>query len=223
MRKLLIVLTTVTFAAALAGCGSSGGSGGSDPAADKTTTTEAAETTTDPDTPDTTDDAEGDETPTSLDDAVVGLTAEDYRQAIQVNLSDGNEDDGNLVIADGEAECVSAAWIDVATVEVFQASGATLDEIRDPNFGYSDLDLNADQAQEMLDAFDPCGVDIYAMLGMSLTVGLSDEQRACSGEQIDPELANALLLTAFTTELGAGEAEIEAVIGQLTEACDLPG
>ena len=41
-------------------------------------------------------------------------------------------------------------------------------------------------------------------------------------ENIDPDVANALLLTAFSAELGSGDAEFEALIEQLTTACDLP-
>jgi hypothetical protein len=203
MRKLLGLLCVLLLALVAVGCGSSGGSedGGGD-----TTTTGAEATTTTPD--DDTTAAEGDEA--------------DYLDAIRSNLTTGSEEDQNLVIADGEGDCVAPVWLEVITVAGFASVDASADDVSDPGFSYEDLELDADQAQALIDAFEPCGVDIYAKLAESFTQGLSEEQQACAMEEIDPEIANALLLTAFSTEAGDGGTEFAAMIEQLTEACDLP-
>ena len=63
-------------------------------------------------------------------------------------------------------------------------------------------ELDGDGAQALIDAFDPCGVDLFAELGSSLTMGLTEEQQACAAENIDHDLATALLRTAFSTTEG---------------------
>lgn len=210
MRKLLALSCALLLALVAVGCGSSGGSeeGGGD-----TTTTEASATTTEAEV--TTTEADGDDEPAEGDEA-------DYLAAIQTSLTSGSEEGGDLVLADGEGECVAPVWLDIITVDALIAAGASPEDVEDPDFDFQELELDEEQAQGVIDAFEPCGVDIYAKLGQSLTESLSEEQQTCAMDEIDTELGNALLLTAFSTTAGTGEAEFGALIDQLTEACDLP-
>lgn len=199
MRKLIALSCALLLALVAVGCGSSGGSeeGG------ETTTTEAAATTTEADGGGEADEAA-------------------YLEAIRTSLTTGSEEGGDLVIADGEGECVAPVWLDIITVEAFTSAGADPEDVSDPDFDFQELELDQEQAQGVIDAFEPCGVDIYAKLAESLTESLTEEQRTCAMEEIDTDLGNALLLTAFSTSAGTGEAEFGALIDQLTEACDLP-
>lgn len=207
MRKLLTVVCILSFATALAACGSSGGS---DSAKDETTTTKAEgakTTTTADDTTETTKAGSG------------GGSEEEYLAALQTNLTSGSTADGNLVIADGEAQCVAPKWMDAITADGF--GEATPDEVSDPGFDFGTLGLDAEQAQAVIDAFEPCGVDIYGKLAESLTIGLTTDQQACAMEKVDPDLANALLVTAFHDD-GSSSQAFSDLLDQLQSVCDLP-
>ena len=207
MRKLLTLLLVSVLAVVAAGCGASGGS---DSSGDNSTTTESKATTTEP------DDAPTDTSGTSVD-----VSAEDYTAAFVSNLSTGSIDDGDLVIAADEAECVAPRFLDAITVEVLQENEVTPEDVSEPSWDGSDLGLSLDQGQLLVDSFGECDVDIFTLFATSLTVGLTEEQQACAVENVDPDLTEALLVKTFST--GDNDAEFEAVIGDLTSKCDLPG
>lgn len=210
-RSALLAAALAVSALALASCGSSGDDGDGD----EGTTTEATATTE--------AGANGDEGEAEPDEDVSDVTAEDYTAALQSFFTTGVAEDGDLVLADGEAECVAPQWVEAIGVEAFHEAGTTTEALADPGYAFLDLELDGATAQAMIDAFDGCGVDIYGQLASSLTLGLTDEQQACAVEEIDPELANALLLTAFSSTEGDGSEAFDALLTQLQTACDLPG
>ena len=206
MRKLLILVCITVLALTAVGCGSSGGSDGSGD-----TTTKAKSTTT----------TEQGSSTTKAGGTAEG-TDEEYLAALTANLTSGSLEDGNLVISAEEGDCVAPKWLDAITVEGFTSVQVSPDDVSDPNFTYSKLELDSTKGKALIDAFDACGVDIYAKLAESLTVGLTEEQQACAQEKVDPAVANDLLVTAFSTDAGDGSAEFTALLDQLQKACDLP-
>lgn len=210
-RSALLAAVLAIGALVLASCGSSG-----DDADEGTTTTTEATDTTD------SGEGEGSGEDVGEDVDVSDVTAEDYTAALQTFFTAGSAEDGDLVLADGEAECVAPRWVEAIGVEAFHDAGTTTEALADPGFAFLELELEGATAQAMIDAFDGCGVDIYAQLAQSLTMGLTDEQQACAAESIDPELANALLLTAFSSTEGDGSEQFDALLTQLQTACDLP-
>ena len=207
-RATMGVVAMLALLVGLAACASSGSESADDDSTTTTEATSAADDTT------TTAADEGDDAGEATDAA--------YQQAIQENLTAGSKQEGNLVVADGEAACVAPKWLEVITGDHLREIGVSPADLADPSFDYSSLELDGDGAQALIDAFDPCGVDLFAELGSSLTMGLTEEQQACAAENIDHDLATTLLRTAFSTTEGTGDAEFEALMAQLTEACDLP-
>ena len=63
-------------------------------------------------------------------------------------------------------------------------------------------------------------MDIYAELAVGLTAGLGDELRQCTEENLDHDLADAMLAKTFSS--GENDAEFEALLADLQEHCDLP-
>lgn len=207
MKKLLVIVSALTLALIAVGCGSSGGSDGS------ASTTEAERSTTTK--------AEGSST-TKADSGGSGTaSADDYAEAFVANLSTGKKEDGNLVISEEQATCVAPKVVDAVTVEALQSGDAGTGDIADPGFDWSDLGMTEAQAQEAIDAFAACDVDLTALFAESLTIGLTAEQQSCVKDNVDGDQVERLLVANFSS--GESEKEFEAVIKTLTDACDLPG
>lgn len=207
MKKLLVIVSALTFALVAAGCGSSGGSDGSASTteADRSTTTEAEGSTT-----------------TKAGSGGSGEVSEDaYVEAFVSNLSTGKKEDGNLVITEEQATCVAPKVVDAVTVDGLQSGDASTDDISDPGFDWSDLGMTKAQAQDAIDAFGACDVDLSALFAESLTIGLTAEQQSCVADNVDADQVERLLVANFSSD--ESDTEFEAVIKTLTDACDLPG
>lgn len=204
VRKLvaLVALFAVLVAAAAA-CSS-------DDDASSTTTTS---TTVAPEG----DDAESAEPPADLD----GATEEDYVAAITEGLTGGDPASGALVFEPDEGACVAQAWTEAVTVETFQENQVAPSMLTQLDIDFSTLGLSAATAREMVDAFDGCEADLTSRIIGSVTFGASDEIRTCAVENVDPELVEDLVLTAFSTEAGDNDEAVEALRLDLAAQCEL--
>ena len=208
MRKLLSLFCVLALGVVAVGCGGSSSDGASGSDAKTTTTSAAKTTTTDAGTKDT------------VDKDVSALTEQDYADAFVVNLSSGSKDSGNLVIPKSDAECVGPKFASTITVKILHDKGVTVAAIEDPSFDGSNLGLTTEQGQALVDSFDSCGVDIFALFAEALSGGFTADQQACVKEKLDKQLANALLVKTFST--GNSDAEFTAVTDDLTKKCNLP-
>ncbi len=199
MRKLTVLICTLAVALVAAGCGSSGGS---DSSGDDSTTT--------------TTEADGGDS----GDEEVQVTAEEYAAAFVTSLTSGTKDDGDLVLPDDAADCVAPKFVDAMTVELLNENGITVEDVSDSSFDPSEVGIDEEQAQAVVAAFADCDFDIYAELAASLTMGMAEEVQACTAENLDRDLADALLVKSFST--GQSDAEFEALLADL-ESCGLPG
>jgi hypothetical protein len=202
--KMAVVLALLM--ALVAGCGSDDDAG-----EDSTTTTEAESTTTETETDETDETDEPGEASDHSEDELI--------EAVATSLSSGDPA-GDLVLEDDQAACVGEAWVGIVGVDALNAGGATLEELSKPSGELGGAELTAEQGEAMVAAFEPCDVDIVALMAESLASGLTDEQAACVVEELDPDQAEALLAKTFAG-LDA-DAEFEAVISGLAAACDLP-
>jgi hypothetical protein len=200
MRKLLTLTTVVLLALVTAGCGSSGGS---EPAGDEVTTTASADTT------------EG-----GGDAQATDVTADEYEAAFVTSLTSGDRKDGDLVLPDAAAECVASRFVEIFTVGDLNEAGVTEEDASDPGFEPSSVGIDEDRAQELVDAFGTCDFDIYAELATSLTAGLGSDVEACVEENLDEDLADALLVASFSS--GKSDVELGAFLADLEPSCDLP-
>ena len=206
MRKLLALTCALLLALAAAGCGSSGGSEGAD-----STTTEAKATTTGDDT--STTSKGGDPEPSVV-------TADEYEAAFATSLTSGKREEGNLVMPDDAAACVAPKFVEIFTVEGLNEAGITAEDASDPSFDPSDVGIDEDQAAEVVAAFGDCDFDIYAELAASLTVGLGSDVQECAAQNVDHDLADALMIKSFSS--GDSNTEFEAFLADLSKDCDLP-
>lgn len=208
MRRFVMAAVGVALVCALAGCGASGGEDADEATTTKATPTTKATSTTSDDGP-----------PTTLDDDVADATAEDYGTAMAKNLSSGDPAT-DLVLTEEQAACVGPKFVDAITVRALQEADLTPDDVADPDWDTSDMELTQAQGSDMVDAFEPCDVDIYAKFAEALSGGMTEEQQACIAENVDEAKARKLLVVTFAG--GEGTTEFEAVLDDLTTACDLP-
>jgi hypothetical protein len=211
MRKLLTLLCVVVLAAVAAGCGSSGGSDST--GGDATTTIKATTTTT-------TKADGGSSDGGSSDGGTADGTAAEYEAAFATALSSGSVDNGNLVLPAAGAACVAPKYVEIITVDGLHKAGITVEDASDPGFSLSDAGIDEAQAQQVIDAFETCKVDIVSLFADGLSKGLTTEQQSCIAENVDPDLTKALLVKTFST--GKADTEFEAVLKDLTATCDLP-
>lgn len=198
MRKLLALSCAVALLF-VAGCGSSGGDD-----ADKgstTTTTAGGGSTTAPSA------------------EVAAITAEDYAAAFATGLTKGDPA-ADLVLKADEADCVAPKWVDAIGVDTLHTQGVTVEQASSTTFDTTGFGLGDAEGQQMLDAFDACDVDIYTLMTDSLTAGLTADQQSCVAKEIDHDLADAVLVKALSSQ--NSDTEFQALIDQLTKACDLP-
>ncbi len=208
MRKLIVGLVALFLVVGVTSCSSSGSDDGdaskkttttAKPSGGKDTTTTAADETT------TTEGSSG-----GGDDYVAGLAE---------GLAGGNEDDGDLVLAQDEADCVAERWIDVIGVKRLEAQDVTAKDLADPDFTYSDLDLSKSEGETMIDAFGACDVDIRTKLLDSLGADLDADQKSCLEENLDEDFQKALLVEALVTEEFSDE--LNTKMQDLQTTCNL--
>ncbi|MFN8018398.1 MAG: hypothetical protein U0P45_09770 [Acidimicrobiales bacterium] len=211
MRRFVIVAVLGLAALVVSGCSTSG-SDASD-GGDKADTTEATAKTT------TSKPKDATTTTSSGGSSQGGADREAYVTALATGLSSGDKDT-DLVLGEDEASCVAEKWIDAITVATLQDQDVDPKDVAEPGWDTTGFGLSKAQGGAMVDAFDPCGVDIYDELASALSGGFTDAQIACVRKEIDRDLARELLVVTFAG--GEGTTEFEALIGQLTEACNLP-
>lgn len=212
MRKLVTLFLVAVLALAAAGCGSSGSSdGGKD---DPTTTKAEGTTTTAPDGGDEADDEDEPAPPPTK------VTEAAYIAAFTKGMSTGDEKNGQLVLPAAAAKCVAPKFVAAATVKLLNRAGVTVEDAENPSFDVAQVGLDEDQAQALLDAYAACDFDIYGALASALTAGLGDDVASCTAENIDHDLADAMLVKTFSS--GESDAEFEALLTDLQSTCDLP-
>ena len=205
MRKPLSLFCVLMLAVAAAGCSGSSDSGSSSGATTSTTASSKTSTTK----------AGG-----SSGSKTSDISKAEATDAFVSNLSEGSEDAGQLVIPKDADTGVAPKFVKTITVATIRENGVTAADIAKPGFDGAELGLTEDQGQELVDAFGACDVDIYQLFIEALTAGLTAEQQSCSRENLDKDLANALLVKTFST--GQSDKEFEAVVKDLTDKCDLP-
>lgn len=204
MRRLLAIAIAASFVLVLGACSASGGD---DDAATTTTTTTAA------DEEETTTTTEDDGPPVTVDDDVAGLTEEDYIEAFTEQLTSGSGN--NLALDDEQGECVATAWVDAIGIEALQESGATLDELSDPDFDVSsEVEIDDETGAAVARAFPDCDADLIAEFADLLA---SDAESAqCLIDEIDPDQFYELLGETFAG--GDGES-VNSLLMDAAEIC----
>ncbi len=204
----------LVLAASLLGCSEDG-----DDAAAPSTTAAAATSTTTAVAGEETGTETEDETEQGSDTETEGggdAGADGYVAALERELGQPDEEDA-LELDGDQASCLAERWVDVMDVDRLREAGVTPDDL-EPTGGLQvaelGLELTEDEAEEMYEAFDGCGVDLKAELVASIVAdgGLDADAEACLEDTVTEDLVRRVIVAGFTE----GEAALsdEGELGQ---------
>lgn len=193
-RSLLgALLATTVF---LGACSTSG----SDEATPTTEATGEASTTTVSDDPTPTTDAP---TPTTEDvpDTTGGGETGD-RQAYLDAFAKGFQEEGDeQFFSAGQVDCLGEGFLDVIGVDTLVDAGVTPEEFGEGDGFSEELGLDEDQANDLYDQFEGCGIDLKEIFVDTFTSfspqPLGDEELAC----IDDVLTDERIRDSFVSDL----------------------
>jgi hypothetical protein len=152
----------------------------------------------------------GDATATTVGE--LAADAEGYTTAIAAYL----QSSGGVALEAEQAECAAPGWVEVITLERFESSGQTPDDIAAGTLQTVDLGLDEGDGQQLLDALTGCEVEQRGLFMSSVSPDLDVEciDRELSDESIEQLLREALVNTEPSEQLSD---EIDRV----GEACGL--
>jgi hypothetical protein len=152
----------------------------------------------------------GDATATTVGE--LAADAEGYTTAIAAYL----QSSGGVALEAEQAECAAPGWVEVITLERFESSGQTPDDIAAGTLQTVDLGLDEGDGQQLLDALTGCEVELRGLFMSSVSPDLDVEciDRELSDESIEQLLREALVNTEPSEQLSD---EIDRV----GEACGL--
>ena len=192
MRKVLLLLCSVTLVLGAGACSGSDAGGPSEPGG-PTSTTGA----------------------TTAGSGGAGDPAA-YVEALATGLRSGA---GPLPVAASEATCIATAWVDVIG-DRLAATGVAPEELA--AFDSSRLGLTAAQGEAMMAAYSACGVDVEDQFttAISASTTLTDDQKACVSDQLGALDLEAVLAAVLVDPVRA-EADHRAELDAIGPACGL--
>jgi len=198
-RRVVTTVLALLLVAATAACGTSGGD---DAAA--TTTTRAPSTT---DAPDGTDASPTSETEQTTSTAVRSSTTaggkgsgseQDYVDALVGSFDP--EEDGEDFTRD-QVTCLAQGWVKAVGVEAFQSAGVSPDDISSNNQDFNDLHLSKAQANDMVDVYDGCGIDVQQLMLKSFASdSATPKQQACLEKALTEDAIRTLLVDSILNQ-----------------------
>jgi hypothetical protein len=133
-----------------------------------------------------------------------GLTAEEqaYVDAMVAAADEDEDGESDLLDIAGEDEtrCFASEWITIIGVDRLEAAGIDPEEFAGDDVSFEELGLERDEADELIDAFGSCDIDLRdAMIdSMVADAGDSDVMRGCLEAGLTDESVRALMVAAFT-------------------------
>ena len=88
--------------------------------------------------------------------------------------------------------CIAEVWVDVIGPETFAAEGIVPDQVAASSFAYGTLGITDPQADDLLDAFGTCGVDLVTFTLDALAPLVDEEQFACITSKVTPDQGRAI-------------------------------
>lgn len=194
-----LAATAVLF---LGACGSDDGD---DAAGNSTTAVDATTTTA----------AEGEETTTSEGDDTVETTApDDTTDTTDTTESTGETPAGEATFVsdlastlvgqlaenEDDANCLAQAWVDIVGYDRIADAGATAEDLGGGSSeDWAGLEVTDDEADQLYDALDGCGLDIRQTFIDAFSEG-SPEARSCVEGALTEDLARESVRNTFLGE-----------------------
>lgn len=141
--------------------------------------------------------------------AAQGASRDDYVRAVRAGVGTTIAKGG---ASDDEVACIAEVWVDVIGVEAFTSRDITADQVSSPSFAYGTLAMTGSQADDLLDAFGTCGVDLVTFTLDALAPLVDEEQFACITSKVTPDQGRAI-----GRGLLVGGADADAGIQALTD------
>ncbi len=182
-----------------AACSSSGG----DDAAPESSTTTSADDTGATDT--TTDETAPTNGSSTDDDPSGGADVDAYVEALEESV----RTNGGMITAE-QASCYAPRLIEVLDAERLADAGVTPDELAESDdLEFPDVDLDEDEANEVYDIYEDCGLDIRSIFieGVLLGSDLDDDEIACIESVVTDDKIRALMVGMIVV----GEEEVDSI------------
>jgi hypothetical protein len=218
MRTLTKTLLALALVVGLGACGDNDDGGASPTTAARATTSssdpdsghgdDATTTTAATSTPE----GDGGEGSGTADEAA-------YAEAMATNLASGSSADGELDVTDEQAACVGPRWVSTIGIDAFVEADVAPADVAEDTFTPSDVAIEVEQGEAMVDALVDCDVDVFDQYFAVLSEGLSDDQVACLRTEFDDELARRFLAEALTQS--EPSADLDATLQAVDETCQL--
>lgn len=130
-----------------------------------------------------------DSAPSSTTTAAGAADRDAYVRAVQAGVGTTMAKGG---ASDDEVACIAEVWVDVIGPETFVAKGIVADQVAAPSFAYGALGITDAQADDLLDAFGTCGVDLVTFTLDALAPLVDEEQFACITSKVTPDQGRAI-------------------------------
>lgn len=154
--------------------------------------------------------------PTTTGPAAPGVGRDDYVRAVRAGVGETIAKGG---ASDDQVACIAEVWVDVIGTDAFASRQITPDQVAAPSFSYGTLGITDPQADDMLDAFGTCGVDLVSFTLDALAPLVDEAQFACIAGKVTVEEGRAI----GRGLLVGGEAANEGTkqIGDIAAGCGI--
>lgn len=130
-----------------------------------------------------------------------------YAQAIAKTFTKKESPD-DIVLDDGQAECVSNHIVDIVGVDTYEEAGITPADLEDTDGFVGDVDVTEKQANDVYDSFKKCKVDLHAVFleSMAQDDEASDEAKQCLEGAMTEDVIRGLMVSGMTGDEDSAEA-----------------
>ena len=122
--------------------------------------------------------------------------ARTYATAMAKGFADGKQ----MPVDDpSQADCAARRWVDTIGIGIFRKKGVTPADLKDPDFHFDDLGLTRRQAEQMIDAYRDCKVEVYDEVVAGMT-GLSrnDDAFSCVRKHLTDDVVRDFTIAGLT-------------------------
>lgn len=143
-----------------------------------------------------------------------------YVDAMKKSLAASNEEDGDIVLSDGQIDCIAPRFINIIGVDRLEENGVTAADVEaDEAMDFSDLGMDEKEGNELYDTFGNCDVNLGETMMASFAEDdeMTDAMKTCmEGVFTDDNLRKLMVSTMVNGDDAAeDDPELAPLMAQL--------